>query len=95
MRGHWLREAESASIVWVNKEVDPLYPKVLMIVGRKADIEASAQFAPKYMTPAAYICPEDESYVSCIATCEIGQMTHPPVLERVNDMLCYGGIINM
>ena len=30
-------------------------PIVSMIVGKKADKEPSAQFNPKYMTPATYI----------------------------------------
>ena len=34
---------------------DALKPKVVMMVGRKADIEPKAQFEAKYMTPAAYI----------------------------------------
>lgn len=32
-----------------------LTPKVVMMVGKKADIDAAAQFTPKYITPAAYI----------------------------------------
>ena len=31
--------------------VDPLYPKVLMMVGKKSEIEESAAFGPKKMTP--------------------------------------------
>ena len=30
---------------------DALYPNVCIIVGKNAEIEASAQLAPKYMTP--------------------------------------------
>ena len=34
--------------------VNVLKPNVAMIVGKKAEMEARAQFAPKYMTPATY-----------------------------------------
>lgn len=35
-------------------ETDIQCPIVSMIVGKKADKEPSAQFNPKYMTPATY-----------------------------------------
>jgi hypothetical protein len=34
--------------------VNALKPNVAIIVGKKAEMEARAQFAPKYMTPATY-----------------------------------------
>lgn len=33
-----------------------LLPKVVMMVGKNAEIDARAQFSPKYMAPPVYIC---------------------------------------
>lgn len=33
-----------------------LYPNVLMIVGKNAEMDAKAQLAPKYIIPPRYIC---------------------------------------
>ena len=45
--------------VWqprVEDRQDALNPNVVMIVGKNPAMDAAAQFAAKYITPAAYTC---------------------------------------
>ena len=51
-----VRARVSGSEVGDQIEMHALNPKVVIMVGRNAEIDARAQFAPKYITPAAYIC---------------------------------------
>lgn len=44
-------DLKSADVCHPNERNNALTPKVLMMVGKNAEIEARAQLAPKYMTP--------------------------------------------